>query len=278
MFDAIIKTLIPILKNQKYNKKKEKNSLILRLYDIGSNIIKGLIDLYSNYYNPYTGNDELEIFIQDIIDKNLFIFNDILNNVIDLDIIERGTDFFDNNWEDYTYDDIVHFCYKKDQKTIKDLNAGFIIVLANSAYFGFKKENELQLILEEEKNNIGTFNLSLIYNNESYYIASTQITEEELKTKSRRDQILSIINDIIIEFIRNTTLNDGENKGRQDLDNFKTVDGYYITNGKAIKIKCRKTAIGVQTQYVDLDENEIDVNDGNTWINICPIDSEVVFE
>ena len=155
MFDAIIKTLIPILKNQKYNKKKEKNSLILRLYDIGSNIIKGLIDLYSNYYNPYTGNDELEIFIQDIIDKNLFIFNDILNNVIDLDIIERGTDFFDNNWEDYTYDDIVHFCYKKDQKTIKDLNAGFIIVLANSAYFGFKKENELQLILEEEKNKVG---------------------------------------------------------------------------------------------------------------------------
>jgi hypothetical protein len=94
-----------------------------------------------------------------------------------------------------------------------------------------------------------------------------ELTGEDVTTKN-----------IIIEFIRNTTLNDGENKGRQDLDNFKTVDGYYITNGKAIKIKCRKTAIGVQTQYVDLDGNEIDVNDGNTWINICPIDSEVVFE
>lgn len=202
MFDAIIKTLIPILKDQKYNKKKEKNSLILRLDDIGSNIIKGSIDLYSNYYNPYTGNDELKESIQNIVDNNLYIFNDILDDEIDLDIIERGTDFFDNNWEDYTYDDIVHFCYRKDQKEINDLNAGFIIVLANSAYFGFKKENELQLILEEEKSNIGTFNLSLIYNNESHYIASTQITEEESKTKSRRDQILSIINDIITGFIR----------------------------------------------------------------------------
>ena len=131
MFDAIIKTLIPILKDQKYNKKKEKNSLILRLDDIGSNIIKGSIDLYSNYYNPYTGNDELKESIQNIVDNNLYIFNDILDDEIDLDIIERGTDFFDNNWEDYTYDDIVHFCYRKDQKEINDLNAGFIIVLAN---------------------------------------------------------------------------------------------------------------------------------------------------
>jgi len=81
-----------------------------------------------------------------------------------------------------------------------------------------------------------------------------------------------------LTFIKNTTLNDGEGKGRQDLDNFVTADGYYITNGKAIKIKCKKEAVGVQTKYMDLEGNEIKVNDGNTWINICPIDSVVTFE
>ncbi len=83
---------------------------------------------------------------------------------------------------------------------------------------------------------------------------------------------------IIVTFIRNTTLDDGEGKGRQDLDNFTNAKGYYITNGKAIKITCKKQNVGGQTQYVDEAGNEINVNDGNTWINICPIDSKVTFE
>ena len=36
---------------------------------------------------------------------------------------------------------------------------------------------------------------------------------------------------IIISFRKNVTLNDGEDKGRQDLDNFGSQKGYYITNG-----------------------------------------------
>lgn len=83
---------------------------------------------------------------------------------------------------------------------------------------------------------------------------------------------------IIITFVKNTTLNDGENKGRQTLDNIGTRDGYYITNGKAIKIKCEKKARTEQTVYKDLQGNEIQVNDGNTFIQICPIDAKVTFE
>lgn len=83
---------------------------------------------------------------------------------------------------------------------------------------------------------------------------------------------------IIISFCENWTLNDGENKGRQTLDNVKTLDGYYITNGKAIKITCEKTTRSGQTVYKDLNGNEIEVNDGNTFIQICPIDSKVTFE
>lgn len=92
-------------------------------------------------------------------------------------------------------------------------------------------------------------------------------TKEKVTTKN-----------IIITFARNATLNDGENKDRQTLYNVGTLDGYYITNGKAIKIKCEKTSRSAQTVYKDLEGNEINVNDGNTFIQICPIDSKVIIE
>ena len=91
-----------------------------------------------------------------------------------------------------------------------------------------------------------------------------EVTGEDVTTKN-----------IIITFAQNYTLDDGENKGRQDVVTVGSLDGYYITNGKAIKIKCNKDSRSNQTQYVDLQGNEIDVNDGNTWINICPINADV---
>ena len=86
------------------------------------------------------------------------------------------------------------------------------------------------------------------------------------------------VKNIIITFCDNYTLSDAENKGRQGLKNIGTFDGYYITNGKAIKIKCIKNARDEQTVYQDLNGNEIDVNDGNTFVHICPNDADVEFE
>jgi hypothetical protein len=83
---------------------------------------------------------------------------------------------------------------------------------------------------------------------------------------------------IIITFCENYTLTDKENKGRQGLKNIGTFDGYYITNGKAIPIKCTKSARDQKTKYQDLEGNEIEVNDGNTWVNICPPNAQVTIE
>ena len=83
---------------------------------------------------------------------------------------------------------------------------------------------------------------------------------------------------IIVTFCDNYTLQDKENKGRQGIKNIGTFDGYYITNGKAIKIKCIKKERDEQTVYQDLEGNEIKVNDGNTFVNICPTDAKVVLE
>ena len=93
------------------------------------------------------------------------------------------------------------------------------------------------------------------------------ITGETITTKN-----------IIITMCDNYTLNDSENKGRQGLKNIGTFKGYYITEGKAIEIQCTKNDRDEQTVYKDLNGKEIEVNDGNTFINICPTDAKLVIE
>ena len=83
---------------------------------------------------------------------------------------------------------------------------------------------------------------------------------------------------IIITFCNNYTLTDSENKGRQGLKNIGTFDGYYITNGRAIQIQCIKDARDEKTIYQDMNGNEIQVNDGNTFVNICPTNVDVKIE
>ena len=110
------------------------------------------------------------------------------------------------------------------------------------------------------------------YNSETkrYQRYSKGIEETDWTTKEK-----VTTKNIIITFARNAVINDGENKDRQTLYNIATLDGYYITNGKAIKITCEKTSRNSQTVYKDLDGNEIKVNDGNTFVQICPINAKV---
>lgn len=92
-------------------------------------------------------------------------------------------------------------------------------------------------------------------------------TKETVQTKN-----------IIITFAKNSVLNDGSGKDRQNLSNIGTLDGYYITNGKAIKIKCTKTSRKAKTVYKNLEGNEINVNDGNTFVQIVPLSAKVTIE
>lgn len=113
------------------------------------------------------------------------------------------------------------------------------------------------------------------YNEETK--AYTRYARKELQTDYITGEPVTTKN-IIITMCDNYTLTDSENKGRQGLKNIGTFEGYYITNGKAIPIKCTKTARDSQTVYKDLEGNEIDINDGNTFINICPTNAEIVIE
>lgn len=92
------------------------------------------------------------------------------------------------------------------------------------------------------------------------------ITEESITTKN-----------IIITKCDNYTLSGEESTNRQGLYNIGTFDGYYITNGMVIEIECTKSSRSSQTIYKDLEGNEIDINDGNTFIHICKKEANVVF-
>lgn len=131
-------------------------------------------------------------------------------------------------------------------------------IIANTVTIPYSDSNTVTYEYDEEAQN--------------YVRYSRKIKQVDWDTKEA-----VTVKNIIVTFCKNTTLNDGENKGRQTLDNVKTLKGYYITNGKAIEITCEKTTRSGQTVYKDLEGNEIEVNDGNTFIQICPIDSKVTF-
>ena len=113
------------------------------------------------------------------------------------------------------------------------------------------------------------------------YDKENKVYERYARNKSQKDWTSGkpvTTKNIIITFCDNYTLTDKENKGRQGLKNIGSFDGYYITNGKAIKIKCIKEDRDEQTRYEDLEGNEIKVNDGNTFVQICPIAAKVMIE
>ena len=114
-----------------------------------------------------------------------------------------------------------------------------------------------------------------------YYDEENKVYERYARGKEQIDwdtETPITVKNIIITFCDNYTLSDTENKGRQGLKNIGTFDGYYITNGKAIPIKCTKEARDEKTVYTDLDGNVINVNDGNTFVHICPTNSDVEIE
>ena len=77
---------------------------------------------------------------------------------------------------------------------------------------------------------------------------------------------------VLVVSVEYSLLNDSENKGRQDIDNIGTLSGYYFTNGYAIKIKATKESRSGKTTYTDMNGKVIEINDGNTHIEMIDAD------
>ena len=84
-----------------------------------------------------------------------------------------------------------------------------------------------------------------------------------------------VTKNIIIMLMDNASI---DSYGRQDLYNIGTKNGYYITNGKVIPITCTKNSRFEKTVYKNAQGEELKVNDGNTFIQVCPIKTSITFE
>ena len=83
---------------------------------------------------------------------------------------------------------------------------------------------------------------------------------------------------IIICPMRNYPLQDGENKDRQDVVTVGTGEGYYVTNGKADKITWSKASRGAKTVYKLANGQPLNLNPGNTYVQIVPVTSEITIK
>ena len=104
----------------------------------------------------------------------------------------------------------------------------------------------------------------------------TRYTKGVLEKEEATGEAVTAKN-IIIEFVKNSTIS-GDSSGRQTMNTTGNHEGYYITNGKAIKINCSKVSRKSKTEYTDLEGNPIKVNDGNTFVQIAPEDAKVAIE
>lgn len=80
-----------------------------------------------------------------------------------------------------------------------------------------------------------------------------------------------VVKNILVLKVQNYS-NDGY---LQILNNIGNGDGYYITDGYAIPIKWHKESRASKTTYTDLSGNEVLFNDGNTFIQIQPINQQL---
>lgn len=133
--------------------------------------------------------------------------------------------------------------------------------------------------LDSKEDSIVANNISIPY---SHYVVTSYTYDAEKKLYNRfvngvahtdgitKSQYTS--KNIIVMKVKNYSL---DSYGRQKLDNIGSGDGYYITNGYAVPIVWEKESRSSQTIYRYSDGTEIDVNDGNTYIQIQPITQEL---
>lgn len=84
-----------------------------------------------------------------------------------------------------------------------------------------------------------------------------ELTKEKFYTKN-----------LVILKAHTTTI---DNVGRKDVKNVDTLEGYYITNGRAQKILAKKEGRAKRTKYIVKSTNqEVVFNDGNTYVMVIP--------
>ena len=138
-----------------------------------------------------------------------------------------------------------------------------------------------EIDLSKMSNSVRADKVKIVYSktqtNEFVYDETNKVYIRKSNGETRYDYVTKeafTTKNIITYQVKNTT---SYEKGydRQVLDNIGSGEGYYISNGYAVKIKWQKDSRSGQTIYSYLDGTEITVNDGNTFIQIYPKNGEL---
>ena len=151
---------------------------------------------------------------------------------------------------------------------------------------GYRLESDKDLLLnynvdeinlDSKEGSILANNVSIRYSN--YHTTSYEYDSENKVYKRTMSGVANTDLDTGIQYttkniitykIEDVALADTENKGRRDIKNIGSGEGYFITNGYAVPITWEKSSRSGQTVYKYKDGTEIEVNDGNTFIQIQP--------
>lgn len=104
------------------------------------------------------------------------------------------------------------------------------------------------------------------------YDVENKVYKRSVNGKAHTDYITKeqyTFKNIIAYDVKNNNIS-GDNKGRQDLQNVGSGNGWYISEGYAVPITWSKSSRSAQTEYKLESGEKLVVNDGNTFIQIYP--------
>ena len=165
-------------------------------------------------------------------------------------------------------------------KRLKDVAAtkGFSTTSTNWKIFKYST-TEIDLSKENSTQLLTANNVSVSYSSKETrgytYDLNSQLYLRTMNNEPHIDRITQAqytYKNIIIQKVANKAI---DKEDRQDLENIGTGDGFYITNGYALPIKWSKTSRETKTKYTYLNGEEITLNDGNTFIQIVPINNNI---
>lgn len=201
--------------------------------------------------------------------------NITLLNIDDIDGMDyEGRYFYRDRSSNRSYEHTGFTKGSMINNAISDLN---IRNTSDSVLFKYSVD---EIDFSNNENSIKADEITIDY---SYYQDTSYVYDSENKVYKRymNDEAHTdeetnkqyTAKNIIVYFLRNETI---DSYNRQKLYNIVKAEGYYITNGYASKIYAEKNSRKGKTKYTYKDSGkEIVLNDGNTWIQIVPIDRDV---
>lgn len=175
-----------------------------------------------------------------------------------------------NNWQDsYTsMEKITEYVNKAKFRTSSEKKPVFCYNSTDVEPAGSKKANSISFTYSNS--NVGSFE----------YDEAAKIYKRYRKGKPHMERVSGKqleAKNIIIQYARNYNI-EGDTEGRQEVNTVGSGDGWFITCGKAIKIKWSKDSRSSPTKYMDERGNSIMLNPGQTWVQIVPLSSKVEIE